>query len=541
MIIYTGRSDRTSKRGKERPLTELRVDEGERVGAVARMKTIVSDTKRYDIYLKKCGNIPDAEELIERLECLYVQEFEPLERDNISDITFHSLQLTLAPEYYLNIISIFICTRYNNNFPGMLSLIREDPKYKLCDIDKTSFKHFFEEVYLPSITLYLEESKGFRPRAVVRDEFTDVLKQYMDMQEIDEVDYAEKSQAYLEELAAPMRLLFECVTRTVNDLDESEYDDADDNAGVIADEITQKYAIRYPDMFKMGNSLLQNKMSLSAIPYTERDEARALTVQEKKGSADIFVSLSPDDDTVELSKPLDPFDIAVLDSVATLINSGNMAFTAPMVYRVMRGFDGGANLKDYDSPETIAHIEQSLENMRHIWARIDYTEQAQKREKTKSKGKKYIVDGYLLQCTRAAVEINGKFVNSAYVATGQSPLHLYNMAIKQMLTIPSKLIDLKGAVNVNERAMLIARYLLRRIYTANYGQGYKISIETLCKEIGEPDATDKQIRSIKGTAEKLLIHWSTSESLKEISPLKGYSVYKIGKKVAGFNLNLRDA
>ena len=115
------------------------------------------------------------------------------------------------------------------------------------------------------------------------------------------------------------------------------------------------------------------------------------------------------------------------------------------------------------------------------------------------------------------------------------------MAIKQILTIPSKLIDLKGAVNVNERAMLIARYLLRRIYTANHGQGYKISIETLCKEIGEPDATDKQIRSIKGTAEKLLIHWSTSESLKEISPLKGYSVYKIGKKVAGFNLNLRDA
>lgn len=533
----------------------------ERERATERWEKCKSSQQRKILYNKIAPNLAKEDyKYIIDLERLYMDTFSDWEDTYITDEQYNILKDYLPIEYFLNVIAIYIGVRHND-FPLTIEELKSN-SFLITDKDKKCFENYLKWIYLPAIIEFIEKCGTLRTTYEIYKDIqnTDVIKD--DTKEITYYEF-EKVAVFLYELENNMHLFFVCLENNLATLTEDEgqsliFGDLFENSekpkgedpkaesAANAERAIQKYAMNYPTAFKIGNSLLENNMNVGIIPYTGRDEAYKLDVSGKKSksSENILVSLVPDDESVELSKPLTPFDIAVLDCVATLINSGITAFTPAMIYRVMRGFDGTGNMKDYDSQDTICHIEQSLEKARHIWARIDYTEQAQKREKTKAKvkenGKSYIIDGYLLQCTRAAAKINGKLINSAYIAIGQPPLYMYNMAVKQILTIPSKLLDLKGIVNVNERTMLIARYLLRRIYTANHGQGYRISFDALCREIGESTATDKQRRNIKSTSEKILSYWSTNKDVKEISPLKGYSLYKVGKKISGFTINIKN-
>lgn len=332
---------------------------------------------------------------------------------------------------------------------------------------------------------------------------------------------------------------------------------ADENPA-DAQEIIEHLTSVLPEKYVVPNNKLANTMTKGIIDIGK------ITLEESRRDAKKLVEttciLTYEGDNVHLSgrQPFTEYDRNVYNAVSSLYVYGDQSHvvTPAMVYRAMTG------LTDSEKPTAgqLAAVTRSLDKMRFIRARIDCTEELKMRRITLNS--KQInggeIDTYLLTADAIKVQAGGQTVR-AYRIIKTPILYEYAAAVKQVLTLPASVLDVKeiseltvdGAKKLTigarlpntESRILIKGYLIRRIEGMKGKNGlnnpvialydYQRDGEThqgLYSIAGNPDPTRTEASRIRDDAEKMLAYWAatgyikTFEAQTERKKITGYKI-----------------
>lgn len=291
-----------------------------------------------------------------------------------------------------------------------------------------------------------------------------------------------------------------------------------------------------------ANTFLLNptKMSRNLHEIENNNEEHFYIVSPTKGKAAKHKSIvsvmltDADSDSVKLTRPITITDRAIIEAVETLAQY-NEYITAAEIYRML---NGGENIRM--RPELIEEIEGRIDYMRRIMARIDYTQHMNMNGHEGT----YTKEDTLLNLIKEKVSLNGKTV-TAYKYKAISPLFKYALDVRQIVSIPAPMLSTNGGQKGGSRALAIKYYLLQRLFTIK-GQGTVISLPKLLEEIGEPNPSTPQLKKIRSIIESFLEIWSygkvresstkPDKEILEKTPIKGYSINTVGKKITGYTL-----
>jgi len=246
------------------------------------------------------------------------------------------------------------------------------------------------------------------------------------------------------------------------------------------------------------------------------------------------------------------YDRNVYNAVTSLYVHGDPQhnFTPAMVYRAMTG------RTDNEKPteNQLKAIIESLDKMSFIKASIDCSEELKMRRaaldgRQISKGK---IGTYLLAAKTIELEAGGNVVNG-YHLIEPPVLYEYAAAVKQVITVPIKMLDVKKldkngkplthSLKYTPQRVLIKGYLIRRIEGMkgqNSLKNPKIRFlsyekdgelhEGLYSIAGADNPTKKEAFSIREDAAAMLSYW------KAEGYIKGYEPYKEGRNIAGYTI-----
>ena len=325
-----------------------------------------------------------------------------------------------------------------------------------------------------------------------------------------------------------------------------------------AQEIIEHLTSVLPEKYVVPNNKLANTMTRGII------DIGRITLEESRRGAKKLVEttciLTYEGDNVHLSgrQPFTEYDRNVYNAVSSLYVYGDQSHvvTPAMVYRAMTG------LTDSEKPTAgqLAAVTRSLDKMRFIRARIDCTEELKARRITLNS--KQInggeIDTYLLTADAIKVQAGGQTVR-AYRIIKTPILYEYAAAVKQVLTLPASVLDVKEISEVTvdgakkltigarlpntESRILIKGYLIRRIEGMKGKNGlnnpvialydYQKDGEThqgLYSIAGNPDPTRTEASRIRDDAEKMLAYWAatgyikTFEAQTERKKITGYKI-----------------
>lgn len=309
-----------------------------------------------------------------------------------------------------------------------------------------------------------------------------------------------------------------------------------------AQEIIEHLSSVCPAKFVIPNNKLANTMTRGVIDIGK------ITLEESRRGAKKLIEttciLTYEGDNVHLSgrQPFTEYDRNVYNAVSSLYVYGDQSHvvTPAMVYRAMTG------LTDSEKPTAgqLAAVTRSLDKMRFIRARIDCTAELQARRITLNS--KQInggeIDTYLLTADAIKVQAGGQTVR-AYRIIKTPILYEYAAAVKQVLTLPASVLDVKEISEVTidgakkltigarlpntESRILIKGYLIRRIEGMKGKNGlnnpvialydYQKDGETrqgLYSIAGKEDPTREEMRRTREDAEKMLAYWAATGYIK---------------------------
>lgn len=327
---------------------------------------------------------------------------------------------------------------------------------------------------------------------------------------------------------------------------------ADENPA-DAQEIIEHLTSVLPEKYVVPNNKLANTMTKGIIDIGK------ITLEESRRDAKKLVEttciLTYEGDNVHLSgrQPFTEYDRNVYNAVSSLYVYGDQSHvvTPAMVYRAMTG------LTDSEKPTAgqLAAVTRSLDKMRFIRARIDCTEELKMRRITLNS--KQInggeIDTYLLTADAIKVQAGGQTVR-AYRIIKTPILYEYAAAVKQVLTLPASVLDVKelnpgGSIGARlpntESRILIKGYLIRRIEGMKGKNGlsnpvislydYQRDGEThqgLYSIAGKPDADRKEMQRIREDAEKMLAYWTAT------GYIKAFQAQTERKKITGYKITV---
>lgn len=334
---------------------------------------------------------------------------------------------------------------------------------------------------------------------------------------------------------------------------------ADENPA-DAQEIIEHLTSVLPEKYVVPNNKLANTMTRGII------DIGRITLEESRRGAKKLVEttciLTYEGDNVHLSgrQPFTEYDRNVYNAVSSLYVYGDQSHvvTPAMVYRAMTG------LTDSEKPTAgqLAAVTRSLDKMRFIRARIDCTEELKMRRITLNS--KQInggeIDTYLLTADAIKVQAGGQTVR-AYRIIKTPILYEYAAAVKQVLTLPASVLDVKeisemtvdGAKKLTigarlpntESRILIKGYLIRRIEGMKGKNGlnnpvialydYQRDGEThqgLYSIAGNPDPTRTEANRIRDNAEKMLVYWAAT------GYIKSFEAQTERKKITGYKITV---
>lgn len=332
-----------------------------------------------------------------------------------------------------------------------------------------------------------------------------------------------------------------------------------------------------PPKFIMANNKLTNSME-RATQKAEKDGTlnreieMMLTVsgRKKKNEVNSMCVLSYDWNKLHIDgqKAFTRYDRAVHDAVVSLYVAGNPRFTPDMVWRAMTG----KTAQEQPSPVIRAKVEASIDKMRCMLVKVDYTKELEMRRITNIKGRRtanllVLIDDELESTNGNRVRAY-KFPEDAEFAP---ILYLYSAQVGQVISVPIGLLDTKQigrngkpsthSLKYTDRRVAIRHYLIqrieimkgkntqvvRKIKLKDYVTTDKEEHDGLYTIAGHPELsqpmpeklTDEQrtnwkntMRNIRNDAEAILKDLITKKYIK------GYSVYRISGKPAGFTIEL---
>ena len=320
-----------------------------------------------------------------------------------------------------------------------------------------------------------------------------------------------------------------------------------------AQEIIEHLTSVLPEKYVVPNNKLANTMTRGII------DIGRITLEESRRGAKKLVEttciLTYEGDNVHLSgrQPFTEYDRNVYNAVSSLYVYGDQSHvvTPAMVYRAMTG------LTDSEKPTAgqLAAVTRSLDKMRFIRARIDCTEELKARRITLNS--KQInggeIDTYLLTADAIKVQAGGQTVR-AYRIIKTPILYEYAAAVKQVLTLPASVLDVKelnpgGSIGARlpntESRILIKGYLIRRIEGMKGKNGlsnpvislydYQRDGEThqgLYSIAGNTDPTRTEASRIRDDAEKMLAYWAAT------GYIKAFEAQTERKKITGYKITV---
>lgn len=327
-----------------------------------------------------------------------------------------------------------------------------------------------------------------------------------------------------------------------------------------AEEIIESLSSKLPESFTMPNNKLANTMTKDIIDIGEI--TLEVSRKGKKHPIETTCILTYEGDAVTLSgrQSYTEYDRNVYNAVCSLYVYGDPShvMTPAMVYRAMTG------LTDTEKPTAgqIEAVTNSLDKMRFIRARIDCTNELKARGITLNS--KQInggeIDTYLLTARAVKVQAGGQTVR-AYRILDTPILYEYSAAIKQVLTLPASVLDVKeittATVNGKKKQVIGARlpntetrilikgYLIRRIEGMRGDNDldnsvitlydYKRSGEThqgLYSIAGKPDADKMEMKRIRNDTEKMLCYWTAT------GYIKSFKTKTHGRKITGYEITV---
>lgn len=327
-----------------------------------------------------------------------------------------------------------------------------------------------------------------------------------------------------------------------------------------AQEIIEHLTSVLPEKYVVPNNKLANTMTRGII------DIGRITLEESRRGAKKLVEttciLTYEGDNVHLSgrQPFTEYDRNVYNAVSSLYVYGDQSHvvTPAMVYRAMTG------LTDSEKPTAgqLAAVTRSLDKMRFIRARIDCTEELKMRRITLNS--KQInggeIDTYLLTADAIKVQAGGQTIR-AYRIIKTPILYEYAAAVKQVLTLPASVLDVKEISEVTvdgakkltigarlpntESRILIKGYLIRRIEGMKGKNGlsnpvislydYERDGEThqgLYSIAGKADAKDLEAKRIRTDVEKMLAYWQAT------GYIKAFEAQTQRRKITGYKITV---
>lgn len=290
----------------------------------------------------------------------------------------------------------------------------------------------------------------------------------------------------------------------------------------------EKLSSLIPTKHVMPNNRLTNELIKDMVDTGIYDLAVA---GKGKSTVTTVCVLTYEGDNVKLTgkQSFTEYDRNVYNAVTSLFVYGDESHivTPAMVYRAM------VNMTETESPgpQQIGAVTRSLDKMRFIRARVDCTEEL-KRRGASIDGEQItggMIDTYLLTAEALTVETGSKKVK-AYRIVKTPILYEYSRLVKQVLTIPAKLLDVKEdgqRVKNTEQRIAIKGYLLRRIEVmkGKTKQSNRILFDAIYSAAGEENPNDMEKKRIREYVFTALDYWQEQDYIKSYTLLRNGTTY----------------
>lgn len=265
----------------------------------------------------------------------------------------------------------------------------------------------------------------------------------------------------------------------------------------------------------------------------------------------VIVTLNDDNGKISFSgRPYTEYDRSVMDAIISLWVYGDEShnITPNMVYRAMTN----KRQTEYVSPQAVGAVTKSIEKMRHIFVRIDATDECIKRGITDENGNpvdEMIIDGYLLAVEGIKLTAGGKKF-PGYHIIGEPILYKYSKMDEehpQCITIKSSLLDIKEvkgnklttvSLKNSDRLIVIRDYLIRRIKVMKRdrdskkpSQSNRILFDDLYQKTGIDAGNKKQKQNARNHAIDALNFFKAEGSL-----FKDYKIIKEGNAIRAIDI-----
>lgn len=284
---------------------------------------------------------------------------------------------------------------------------------------------------------------------------------------------------------------------------------------------------------KVANTLINHDVTLNMGEFDVRN-----------GNVVVSVSLSFDDEKIHIiekdNKRFTPFDREVFNAVCSRYEAGNVTFTPDQIYRTMNGLDDG----QYVSKESEQRIINSLEKMRFMEVKIDYTDEMIKRHGG-DKLKKYVESEYMLPIKKAYLSTTRGNVDG-YKLYGKPLVYSYSQLSQQILSVPIQILNTKDVINNTPEITVIRAHLIREIgwiksemkkppkdrkrhNKINFDSIYEIIGYSL---IGDDVPTKRKAQKVREQTSILL------DKFKSEKYIKGFDLYKKGRSYEGVEIKV---
>lgn len=290
-----------------------------------------------------------------------------------------------------------------------------------------------------------------------------------------------------------------------------------------------------PEKYPMANNKLINSMTKDVVPYD--GTAWGLFVHEGKTAEERIVSLNYKSDLIKINEKdsrFTTYDREVHNSICSLHDEGLTVFSPQQVYRTMNHLHEGESV----SPQSVSAVTRSIDKMRRMEVKVDYSEETKEKHKTLPPEKLkdfFVIEGFILSADKIRASSGGHDV-TAYRMHSKPLIYEYAQLYKQVITVPSKLLGTKDIIRNTPEVIVIRAYLIRRIEEMknpkNRMHSKNILFQTLFDEIGVKDPAPKKTKKVRDAIELLLSHFTDD------GYIQGFDFYKSGRTFKGIKISI---
>ena len=234
---------------------------------------------------------------------------------------------------------------------------------------------------------------------------------------------------------------------------------------------------------------------------------------------------------------ISPFDLAMMDAIYTLMVAGTDVVTPAQIYQTMSG--------DPDQRVSAAmqdKISTHMDVLSGLSIQIDAGKQFSEYKRLKEKST--VFSGPFLP----AEKVDGRHINrtacTAYRITEIPPIYQYAAALRQIVPIPAEWINTKDYFNDTEGAVVIKRYVLKRIALEHDRCNFNYDAAGgLYSELEfRPDDSTRWRKKTKPSI--LRVVTGTLDHLVDLEMIDAYQPYRAGKTasrnvpVIGFEISI---